>query len=150
MKNRIWNYVVNGIVISHTIAFIIYWFESAVRGVNGEFYPMVPGMVERFGNGLTAILVQNILLTVFGVVIGVAGLLYEYEAWSLMKRTIVHFVLLIGMFLSVGLTLLWIPADLVSVLQILLPFFIIYVVVWFVMYGKILREIRKMNQKIEK
>lgn len=150
MKNKMIDRILSGILISHTIAFVLYWVSSLSYGENGAFYPMVPGMADRFGNELIAIIVQNVLITAFGVIFGVAGMLYEYEGWSLMKRTIVHFVLLIGTFLIVSLTLIWIPSDLVTVLRVLFLFLAIYIVIWFVTYAKILRDIRKMNRKIEK
>lgn len=150
MKNKIINHIFSGIVISHTIAFVLYWVNSAVKGENGAFYPMVPGMAERFGNELTAIIVQNSLITVLGAIFGVAWLLYENEAWSLMKRTMVHFVLLIGTFMTVSLTLFWIPSNPRTVLQVLGLFALIYIVFWFIIYGTTLRDIRKMNHKIEK
>lgn len=149
MKNKFFSHIIPGIVISHTINFTINLITSLIAN-DGHFNFLVPGFVERVGNEITAVVINAVLLTVFGAIYGYAGTIFEREDWSLMRQTVTHFLALIVTFILIGYYLMWLPQDFGTLLSALILFIIIYALIFFFIYRSVKKQITDANKKLAK
>ncbi len=77
-----------------------------------------------------------------------SSIIYEFEKWGLRKVTILHYLICLLSFLTACLLLQWFP---ISTFCIVLPVYtFVYFIVWVMEYVFWKREIRKINQDLEK
>ncbi len=58
---------------------------------DGNYYPCVPSLTERFGNEVTAVIVQTVLSAILGAGFAGSSLIWEKDEWSLLKQTSIYF-----------------------------------------------------------
>lgn len=134
-----------GIVINYLITIVI----SAVVG-DGTFYPCVPSFTERYGNEVTAVIVQTILSALLGGGFSMASLIWEKDDWSLLKQTGVYFAIITVLMMTVAYTCEWMEHSLRGVLAYFGIFFAIFVVIWVIRYMSWKIRISKIKEKLIK
>ncbi|EJQ45366.1 hypothetical protein IEQ_04540 [Bacillus cereus BAG6X1-2] len=70
------------------------------------------------------------------------------EEWSILKQTIIHFVILLGTFLPIAIWVGWVPNRLGPILICTVSFIVIYVIIWFMMTLYWKRKIAKLNHQL--
>ena len=75
-----------GIVISYFIEIGV----SIAIG-DGNFYPCVPGLAERYGSEITAVIIQTLLSVLLGMGFAGASYIWDRDDWSLLKQTGIYF-----------------------------------------------------------
>lgn len=148
MKQKILNRTISGILIGHAICFIIYAIISIFIIKDGRFYHLQPGLADKFGGEIPATIVQAILITVFGAVYGISGLVYEREDWGVTKQTAIHFAVLVSLFLIIGGILRWYPFTFAYIIQGVVIFSALYFLIWAAIYRKIKKDIERVNNRI--
>lgn len=134
-----------GIVINYLITIVI----SAVVG-DGTFYPCVPSFTERYGNEVTAVIVQTILSAFLGGGFSMASLIWEKDDWSLLKQTGVYFAIITILMMTVAYICEWMEHSLRGVLSYFGIFFAIFVVIWVIRYMSWKIRISKIKEKLIK
>ena len=134
-----------GIVINYLITIVI----SAIIG-DGIFYPCVPSFTERYGNEVTAVIVQTILSAVLGGGFSMASLIWEMDDWSLLKQTGVYFAIITILMMTVAYICEWMEHSLRGVLSYFGIFFAIFVVIWVIRYMSWKIRISKIKEKLIK
>ena len=134
-----------GIVINYLITMVI----SAVVG-DGTFYPCVPSFTERYGNEVTAVIVQTILSAFLGGGFSMASLIWEKDDWSLLKQTGVYFAIITILMMTVAYICEWMEHSLRGVLSYFGIFFAIFVVIWVIRYMSWKIRISKIKEKLIK
>ena len=134
-----------GIVINYLITIVI----SAVVG-DGTFYPCVPSFTERYGNEVTAVIVQTILSALLGGGFSMASLIWEKDDWSLLKQTGVYFAIITVLMMTVAYICEWMEHSLRGVLAYFGIFFAIFVVIWVIRYMSWKIRISKIKEKLIK
>lgn len=134
-----------GIVINYLITIVI----SAVVG-DGTFYPCVPSFTERYGNEVTAVIVQTILSAFLGGGFSMASLIWEKDDWSLLKQTGVYFAIITILMMTVAYICEWMEHSLRGVLTYFGIFFAIFVVIWVIRYMSWKIRISKIKEKLIK
>ena len=134
-----------GIVINYLITIVI----SAVVG-DGTFYPCVPSFKERYGNEVTAVIVQTILSAFLGGGFSMASLIWEMDDWSLLKQTGVYFAIITILMMTVAYICEWMEHSLRGVLAYFGIFFAIFVVIWVIRYMSWKIRISKIKEKLIK
>lgn len=134
-----------GIVISYLITIVI----SVIIG-DGIFYPCVPSFTERYGNEVTAVIVQTILSTFLGGGFSMASLIWEMDDWSLLKQTGVYFAIITILMMTVAYICEWMEHSLRGVLAYFGIFFAIFVVIWVIRYMSWKIRISKIKEKLIK
>lgn len=73
-----------------------------------------------------------------GIYFAVASFIFEVEAWSPLKKTIIHFALSIVLYFMIALSVGWVPFTIKAILIAIIIFTAIYCVYWFgyLMYYK--------------
>ena len=126
---RIFVGLLGGIVISYLITIGI----SLVIG-DGSYYPCVPSMIERFGNEVTAIIIQTVLSAVLGAGFAGSSIIWEMDEWSLLKQTSIYFGIVSVLMMTVAYICEWMEHSVKGILSYFGIFFAIFIVIWIVQY----------------
>ncbi len=115
---------------------LIAWMTGAI---------VSPVLVDRIGSRTGAILIQTIVSGLYGAATVSGMLLYEVEDWSLAKATIVHYIIVAGLYIPMTLFLGW-AANAADILIVegfqLIAFFLI----WLMMCQRYKVEVKKLNE----
>lgn len=147
MKKELINKIASGLLVGIVICYLITIGISISLG-DGNFYPCVPSLIERFGNEITAVIVQTILSAVLGSGFAVSSLIWEKDDWSLFKQTSVYFVIVTILMMTVAYICEWIEHSVKGVLCYFAIFFAIFIIVWVIQFVIWKRRISKINSKI--
>lgn len=145
LLHRIIYGLLGGIVVSHFITIGI----SITLG-DGNFYPCVPSLVDRYGSELTAVIIQTILSAVLGVGFAGASVIWEKDDWSLLKQTGIYFAIITVLMMTVAYICEWMEHSVSGVARYFGIFFGIFAVVWVVRYAIWKNRISKIKEKISK
>lgn len=107
-----------------------------------------------YANGMETIetrtlLIQLVVANIIGIIFSVASFVFEREEWSLLKQTIIHFIILLGTFLPVALWMGWVPNHASAILICVGSFIIIYFVIWFAMTIYWKKKIESLNHQLK-
>lgn len=142
---RVFIGLLGGIVISYLITIGI----SLAIG-DGSYYPCVPNLIERFGNEVTAIIIQTVLSAVLGAGFAGSSIIWEMDEWSLLKQTSIYFGIVSVLMMTVAYICEWMEHSVKGVLVYFAIFFAIFVVVWIVQYFTWKIRISKIEEGIQK
>ena len=131
------------------ICYLITIGVSLVIG-DGNYYPCVPALAQRFGNELTAVVVQMALGAVLGAGFAGASMIWEQDDWSLLKQTGIYFAITSVLMMTIAYICEWMEHSVRGVLIYFGIFFAIFVVVWLVQYAIWKARISKIKRKLEK
>ena len=76
-----------GIALGHVISIF-----SSLNWAGGYFSPCVPAFVESMGSEIAAVALQTALCGVMGAVFGAASVVWNREAWSIARQSVVYFL----------------------------------------------------------
>ena len=142
---RVFVGLLRGIVISYLITIGI----SIAIG-DGSYYPCVPSLIERFGNEVTAIIMQTALSAVLGAGFAGSSIIWEMDEWSLLKQTSIYFGIVSVLMMTVAYVCEWMEHSVKGVLSYFSIFFAIFIVVWIVQYLIWKIRISKIKEGIQK
>ena len=126
---RVFIGLLGGIVISYLITIGI----SLAIG-DGSYYPCVPSLIERFGNEITAIIIQTVLSAVLGAGFAGSSIIWEMDEWSLLKQTSIYFGIVSVLMMTVAYICEWMEHSVKGILSYFGIFFAIFIVIWIVQY----------------
>lgn len=89
-----------GIPIGITISTSISLFISLMIG---DYSPTALSLIEMTGSVLSAALFQYLASGILGFICGFGSAIWQLEHWSILKRTIIHFLLLSITFLPISI-----------------------------------------------
>ena len=84
----------------------------------------------------------------YGAVAMGGSIVYQFERWGLLKATLVHYTLTLAAFLITNAALNWFPASVLAI--VLIPFTVVYFIIWLVQYLRWKKTIQEMNQDLER
>ena len=142
---RVFVGVLGGVVLSYFITIVI----SLTAG-DGNYYPCVPSLTERFGNEVTAVIVQTVLSAILGAGFAGSSLIWEKDEWSLLKQTSIYFAIVSVLMMTVAYICEWMEHSVKGVLSYFVIFFAIFIVVWIVQYLIWKIRISKIKEGIQK
>lgn len=149
MKKKILVRSLLGAPIGVTISLIITIIFSLCLG-HGEYFPAPHELISWCaGNETSAVIVQLICSLIVGAICGGSSVLWEIEKWSLLKQTLVHFVVIIIPFFGIGYIMNWMPHYLFGALGYIGGFIVIYIIMWCSLYFSIKAKIKKMNKQLK-
>lgn len=130
-----------GITATHLLTVIV----SICIG-KGIYYPYYPVMERVYGNSLNASLVQLLSSALYGGVFGLSTFVFTKDNWSLVKQTLVHFVIITCTCLLSGWLSFWYPHRVSGVLIALGEYIVTYFIIWFCIYSSYKKSISKINE----
>lgn len=115
----------------------------------GIYSPGVPTFLENFSSLNEAVLVENILFGLLGIILGISSELFKgKDKNNLIKITISHYLVQLVPFIIIGYILRWFTTY-SQIVGVLVSYTIIYIVVWLVNYLIIKQEIEKINRALD-
>lgn len=93
--------------------------------------------------------IHLVVANIIGMIFSVASFIFEKEEWSLLKQTMVHFIILLGSFLPVSVWMGWIPNHVSAILICVGIFIIVYFIIWFVMTIYWKKKIESLNHQLK-
>lgn len=142
---RVFIGLLGGIVISYLITIGI----SLAIG-DGSYCPCVPSLIERFGNEVTAIIIQTVLSAVLGAGFAGSSIIWEMDKWSLLKQTSIYFGIVSVLMMTVAYICEWMEHSVKGILSYFAIFLVIFIVVWIVQYLIWKVRISKIKEGIQK
>ncbi len=121
--------LLGGIVLSYLITIAI----SLVVG-DGNYYPCVPSLTERFGNEIKAVIIQTVLSAILGAGFAGCSLIWGKDEWSLLKQTSIYFLIVSVLMMAIAYICEWMEHSVKGILSYFGIFFAIFIVVWIVQY----------------
>ncbi|HEY4600715.1 MAG TPA: DUF3021 domain-containing protein [Cerasibacillus sp.] len=85
---------------------------------------------------------------ILGVYFGLSSFIFEIEAWSPLKQTIIHFLLTIGGFFLIAIPIGWIPLRFDTITVGIIIFSVIYMLNWTSFYFYYKKVADKMNKQL--
>ena len=102
---------------------------------------------EQQAGGMTLYLVSSGLL---GAVNMGATVVYSMESWGLLRVTLTHFCICMASVCGVGIWIGWLSPGDPWTWIILGVCVVVYFIIWIIMYLRYKREIRKINEALER
>lgn len=132
-----------GLCISYLITIVI----SLIQG-DGNYYPVVPELIDECGNEITAVLIQAVFSLLYGAAWAGGSVLWELESWSLLRMTVTHLIVCSVATFPIAYLMRWMPHNVIGILIYFGIFFGLYIVIWISQYHAVKNRIRQMNEKI--
>ena len=132
-----------GIVISYFIEIGV----SIAIG-DGNFYPCVPGLAERYGSEITAVIIQTLLSVLLGMGFAGASYIWDRDDWSLLKQTGIYFAVVTILMMTISYVCEWMEHSVKGFVSYFAIFLAIFVAVWIIRYSFWKLRIAKIKGKI--
>lgn len=132
-----------GVFIGQTILII----NSLIAG-NGIFYAVNPFLIDKQGAQLTLVIIQYFLTGVIGATFASCSIIFQTDKWSLLKQTIIHFLITSIVMFTCGAICHWFELNAKSAILWFAVYLFYYILFWigFTLYYKI--QIKKMNKNL--
>lgn len=132
-----------GVFIGQTILIL----ESlAMR--DGNFYPVAASLVDLAGTKIAAVIIQYFLTGLIGTTFAATTVIFEMDSWSLLRQTILHFIITSIVMYIAGFLCGWFPHKLSSTLIWFGIFIVIYVIFWISFSSYYKNKVKKMNEAL--
>ncbi|MCI5510453.1 MAG: DUF3021 domain-containing protein [Eubacterium sp.] len=149
MKKQIIKRGLFGFPVGIAIGFVITLIISACVG-DGNFYPVMPELIDTMGNELNAVILQTVLCGIMGTGFAMASVIWELDSWSLAKQSGTYFLIACIMMLPIAYIANWMEHSIGGFLSYVGIFVAIFVAVWLAQYLSWKRKIKKMNDLVQK
>ena len=114
----------------------------------GKYSPVAPGLLKSLGSLNSAVALQTIFAAVIGVVFSLASNIWNKNDWTLLKKSLAHYLITIIPMSIFAYILSWMQKSILGFLAFLLSYTLIFLVIWVLLYIKVKRDIQKMNAKL--
>ena len=132
-----------GVFIGQTILIL-----ESLMARDGNFYPVAASLVELAGTKIGAVIIQYFLTGIIGTTFAATTVLFEIDNWSLLKQTIIHFIITSIVMYIAGFLCGWFPHKLSSTLIWFGIFIVIYVIFWICFSSYYKNKVKKMNEAL--
>ncbi|MGM9567307.1 MAG: DUF3021 domain-containing protein [Clostridia bacterium] len=132
-----------GLALSTLITVLI-----SLTVADGNYYAVVPALIEDCGSELNAVLLQTVCSLLYGAAWAGASLIWEKENRSLLWQTTIHFIVCSAATFPIAYITQWMEHSLWGVLSYFAIFFGIYLMIWIAQYTAIWIRLQKMNTRM--
>lgn len=132
-----------GVFIGQTILIIESLFMR-----DGNFYPVAASLVDLAGTKIAAVIIQYFLTGIIGTTFAATTVIFEMDSWSLLRQTILHFIITSIVMYVAGFLCGWFPHKLSSTLIWFGIFIVIYVIFWISFSSYYKNKVKKMNEAL--
>lgn len=145
MKKKIILRSLVGAPIGLALTVLITVFISLAIG-DGNYYPVVPMLIEECGSELKAMILQTICSLLYGAAMAGGSVIWEMEKWSILRQTVTHLVVCSVSMFPVAYFMYWMPHSVVGIIVYYGIFFAIYLGIWLFQYFMAKGHIEEMNK----
>jgi len=133
-----------GIFLAVTITMLI----SIIKGT-GQYYSVVPELINRTHNEVNAFVLQYILSGLLGFAFAAGSAVFEVEDWSITKQTVIHFFISTIAIFPIAYTCRWMDNSVGGIATYISVFILTYAIVWVVQYSVWKKKIKEINGKLQ-
>lgn len=148
MKKEIIIRCLIGAPIGLSISYLITVAFSLGVG-DGNFYPVVPELIQMCGSEINAVLLQSIFSLLYGIVCGGASVIWNIESWGLLRMTFTHLALCSAAIFPIAYFMYWMPHNALGIFLYFSIFFVIYLFIWIWQYCSMRKKITQINRKVQ-
>ncbi len=138
-----------GLFVCHLILILISVFINLFTLRKGEFFSAPPSLITLCGNELNAVVIQTICSLIYGAAFAGASVIWEVENWSLLKQTILHFLVITISLFPIAYFMYWMPHSFLGIVGYIAIFFLIYFSIWIAQYFAMKKRIQAFNDKVK-
>lgn len=131
-----------GLAIGYTITILISLFVAG-----GYYSPCAPALVDMIGSVIGAVIFQAILFGLLGAVFGAASVIWEFDKWSIVKKTGIYFLVTASTMFLFGWCAHWLVHSISGFLLYAGIFVVIFVCAWIIQYYSWKKKIKTINTK---
>lgn len=113
-----------------------------------DFVPLVPDYAAHFDSKMKALLLQIVLIGLTSAAFGVGSVILEIERWSLIKQSIIYFIITTLVWLPVSIFCWRIDKYTTAFISIILSYMISYAISWTIQYHMCKKSVQKINEKL--
>ena len=132
-----------GVFIGQTILIL-----ESLMARDGNFYPVAASLVNLAGTKIGAVIIQYFLTGIIGTTFAATTVIFEMDNWSLLRQTIIHFIITSIVMYIAGFLCGWFPHKLSSTLIWFGIFIVIYVIFWISFSSYYKNKVKKMNEAL--
>lgn len=140
-----WHRALIGAPIGLAISTVIAILNSL--GGDGQYYAVVPALIEDCGSELNAVIVQAICSLLYGGAFAGASVIWQTD-WSLTKMTVVHLLVISLAVLPIAFLTRWMKHSIGGVLSYFAVFLAVYAIIWICGYTRMKKRVQELNQKV--
>ena len=149
MKRTLINRALIGFALGFIAGVLITPIVMSIVMGDGKLYMCTTGFSEFIGNPVLSFILHALVCGLYGAVGFASSCIYEIENWSILKVTIVHFLLILFCFYSSTFFLRIISPTNVKALIISFAISVVmYVIVWIIIYMSYKSDVETINDVI--
>ena len=149
-RNRVIILSIIGFGMGVTLCSVIATLIGSISAADGALHPVSDKLIEATGSPLSAFVVQAVVSAFFGALAMGGSAVYSIEEWSLIRCTVVHFLMVMIGYSVTGLSLHWFTLeDLPTYLMIMFFMTLGYIGVWLINYLSHKAQIREINRELD-
>ncbi|MBO7584031.1 MAG: DUF3021 domain-containing protein [Treponema sp.] len=132
-----------GVFIGQTILIIESLFVH-----DGNFYSTTQSLVDLAGTKLCAVIIQYFITGIIGLTFAATTVIFEMDNWSLLRQTIIHFIITSIVMYIAGFLCGWFPHTVGSTLAWFGVFIVVYIIFWICFSLHYKNKVKKMNEAL--
>lgn len=148
LKKKAINRLLIGFPMGIAIGVAITIVSSLFFG-KGYYSAVVPSFAADMGSEINAVVLQFFLSGVLGSVYALCSVVWDIEHWSVLKQTVVNFLLMSITMVAVAYTCHWMKHTFIGVLQYMGIFVFIYIAIWVSIFSYLKKSVDSINKKIK-
>lgn len=145
---KIFKKIINASCLGIAIGVILSVIFSSILG-QGEYMPSTPTFMELFTTPVRAMASSIILWALMGNVFYFSESIFKQEQWSLLKMSLLHYLVTLICFFPLAYLAGWFPHNILWIASFLLMYTGIYLIIYLGNYLSTWLEIKKINQKVK-
>ncbi|MDF2845451.1 MAG: hypothetical protein K0R00_3877 [Herbinix sp.] len=114
-----------------------------------DFAPLVPDYASHFESKIVALLLQCILIGLTSAIFGAGSVILEFERWSLLKQSVIYFILTAIVWVPVSIFCWRIDKYLPAFISFILSYTLTYIISWSIQLKICKKTVLEINQKLE-
>ena len=147
MRSRIFRRALLGFLVGIAVGNLIVILSGFFT--EGKILLFDSSLLEKTKSEASAFLMQTLLSGLYGA-IGMGGaIVYELEDWSLLKASIVHYLLITLAFFPIGLYLGWMSPSIKDFLFVAIMLGIANSIIWVIMYNVYHFKVKELNHLLK-
>lgn len=132
-----------GVFIGQTILIL-----ESLMARDGNFYAVSNSLLNLVGTKIGAVIVQYFLTGVIGTTFAATTVIFEIDEWSLLRQTILHFIITSVVMYVAGFLCGWFPHTVASTLVWFGIFIVIYIIFWICFSTYYKNKVKKINEAL--
>lgn len=132
-----------GVFIAYTITIIF-----SLIFAKGDYSPADSVLVKECGSQINAVLLQFVLAGILGAASAGGSTIFEIDHWSILKQTVIHFLVLSLSMLPIAYFSYWMEHTLLGFAVYFGVFILVYTILWISLFFYWKGKIKEINRKI--